>query len=216
MLNKWCEKIWLYVMYTIGIILLVMLIVNWNNWSFGLRMICTLGIILPIHVCEEWQFPGGFHFQYNTLMKSETPNCYPMNQLTDMITNFCGELFFVCLLIGKFDSTGTILALTIFCWIEAIIHTLASIPLWKKFRDSGKKTIYGPGSASAHLLFAPAGVLGFVYLMRQQIAGSDVICAIIILAIMLIGMIVLPETLLKQKNSKYAFKNVGYFEKFLH
>ena len=68
MLIKWCKKTWLYVMYVLGAVLCVVAALNWNQWSFAMKMVAVNAIILPAHVFEEWQFPGGFSYQYNMVM----------------------------------------------------------------------------------------------------------------------------------------------------
>lgn len=216
MLNKWCSKVWLRVLYVLGVLFLVVSATHWGLWSFGQKLIGAMGVILPLHVLEEWQIPGGFHYQYNLLMKSDTLSCYPMSRLTDMLTNFCGELFFLALLLLRQDGTGTTLALTVFCWLEVVIHTLVGFRMLKQFKSRGKRTFYGPGSLSAYLGFAPAGVAGLLHLLRQPVFASDLLHAVVLLGVMLLGLIVLPENLLKRKDSPYAFSNAGYFEKFLH
>lgn len=214
MLNKWCRKPWLYVMYTLGAVMAVILIVNWNRWDTAQKLLTAMAVVLPAHVYEEWQVPGGFHYSYNMLFGSEYPNRYPMNRLTDMITNFAGELFFIVLIIIG-ANTGMILALAIFSTLEVVIHTIVGAICYRKFKSKGKRSIYSPGLITAYIGFGVVGTLMFVWLSQNHISGSDWLVALGILAVMLIGMIAIPESLLKKKENEYAFATAGYFEKFL-
>lgn len=215
MLKKWCNKIWLYVMYVIEAVLCVFVLMNWSHWLFPTKFVALIALILPAHVCEEWQFPGGFAYQYNTLMRSQFPDRYPMNRLTDMITNFGGEILFISMIVIKITNTGTTLALTIFCWIEVLAHTAIGIYMWTKFRTKGKRSFYGPGSVTSYIGFLPAGIFGTQWLLQQNITGVDIRNAVILLVIMMGGLIVVPENLLKRKDNPYIFENSGYYRKFL-
>lgn len=212
-MKKWCSSYWLYVTYVLGIAAFMFLIKNWNVWSAEQKLLSLMAILLPLHVAEEWKVPGGFHFSYNLLFKSDSPNCYPMNQLTDMITNFTGEIFFIVLLcIGA--NRGIILAMACFSYMEAVGHTGLSAVMYKKYKSRGKRTIYAPGLVTAYAGFLIAGIIMTYYLMQSGIGLSDAITAVIILIIMIGGMIFVPENLFKSKDTVYAFPSARYFEKF--
>lgn len=215
MLLKWCQKPWLYVMYVLGAVLCVVAALNWNHWPFEMKMVAVNAIILPAHVFEEWQFPGGFSYQYNMVMGSDRLDRYPMNRLTDMITNFGGEILFMTMLIPGIANTGTTLALTVFGWLEVIIHTAIGVFMWAKFKARGKRSIYGPGSATSYIGFLPAAIWGTQWLLQQTITGVDIRNAAILLAIMLVGLILVPENLFKRKENPYVFESAGYYERFL-
>ena len=57
-----------------------------------LIVIAAISVLIPLHVIEEWVFPGGFHYHYNTVMKSKQLDRYPMSRLTDMLTNFIATI----------------------------------------------------------------------------------------------------------------------------
>lgn len=92
MLKKWCTDTWLYVMYAIGAVMALLLLWKWDQWSHTVKLLVSITIIVPLHVAEEWRLPGGFHYIYNLIFRSPSPNVYPMNTLVDMSTNFFGEL----------------------------------------------------------------------------------------------------------------------------
>ncbi len=215
MLKKWCEKTWLPMTYALGVTAVAALAINWGAWDLPRKFVCFQAALLPMHVLEEWQLPGGFHYSYNALIfRSEVPERYPMSTLTDMITNFVGELFFL-LLTFLGPSTGVILALTIFSAMEAVIHNVVGYLAWRTFRGKGKRTIYAPGSATAVLGFAPAWIAMTIWLADTGVGLTDIPSAALTLGLMLIGMILIPESLLKREDSIYAYPDHGYYEKFL-
>ena len=214
MLNTWCKKIWLYVMYSIGVVLTILLIANWTNWTVEMKFVVINAIILPLHVFEEWQFPAGFHYQYNLSYHSKYLDRYPMNRLTDMITNFVGELFIIILLVIGVNK-GMVLALTIFSLLEVVIHTMFGIKTYHRFKEKGKKSIYGPGSVTAYVGFGVNGLFQLLWLIKNGVTLNDWGIAVVILIIMLAGMILVPENLLKKEDNEYSFPSAGYFEKFL-
>ncbi len=213
-LKKWCDSIWLKVMYLIGLILLVLAFAYWNTWTPHQRMVALNAILLPAHVFEEWQFPAGFHYMYNLAMGSSYPERYPMSRLSDMITNFVGEIFFLLLLLF-YSTAGSTFGLTLFSFIEVVVHSALGAKMKTRFSDKGKRTIYGPGSLTAYAGFFPIGIYGVSILLREQIGWNVIVPGLIILAAMLIGMIVIPENMLKRTDSPYPFPSPGYFAKFL-
>ena len=65
-----------------------LILLFWKKWSTELKIIASIAVIFPIHVLEGWVFPGGANYQYNLFLhKSDQPDRYPMNRLSDMITN---------------------------------------------------------------------------------------------------------------------------------
>ena len=212
-MKKWCSTYWLYTIYAMGVIALLVLVKNWTIWNDGEKLLALMAILLPIHVAEEWKLPGGFHYAYNLLRKSDSPNCYPMNQLTDMLTNFMGEIFFFVLIsIGA--TTGILLAMACFCYIETIGHTLLSAVIDRQFKHNGKRIIYTPGLFTAYCGFLIVGIVMTIHLVQTGIQPKDIGIAIGILLIMIVGMICIPENLFKSKETKYPFPSSRYFRKF--
>ena len=217
-LNKWCDRQWIkFGCVVTGIVYLAVLWM-WNDWSNAVKLLLATGALIPIHVIEEWVFPGGFHYQYNIMNGSDQPDRYPMCRLSDMITNLYGTFGFiimgiVCLTLGHVYN-GCLIAALIVCVLECIIHTLFGMRMYLRFKPKGKTTIYGPGSITTYLGFFPLGVL-FVYeLLQTQISGTDWVMGAVLAVVMLVGGIVLPENLLKKKDNAYRFSNNGYFDQF--
>ena len=71
----------------------VLAAVFWDVMPLGSKAGVFVAFIMAFHVLEEWKFPGGLHWFYNTSVfrpKDESlydPTRYPMSRLTDMVTN---------------------------------------------------------------------------------------------------------------------------------
>lgn len=103
-INAWLS-VWLYVMATIGIVLAIRIWKNRRVWD-RINILCALAIIvLILHVIEEWVLPGGLHYSYNIAHGSTLLSRYPMNRLTDMITNF-GAVVLGCVVLKVWASAN--------------------------------------------------------------------------------------------------------------
>lgn len=78
-----------------------------------------------------------------------------------------------------------------------------------------KTTIYSPGSITAYWGFTVFGVILLYCMEGRTILSGDWIEAGIILLIIAVGCILLPEKLLKKRDTQYYFENNGYYDKFL-
>lgn len=90
--KKWLSC-WLYLMIGISGIILGITFCKWPVWTLQDKLFAFATALLPLHVLEEWYFPGGFHTMYNLMAKSDCPDRYPMNQMSDMWTNLIGVIF---------------------------------------------------------------------------------------------------------------------------
>ena len=125
--------IWLYVISGIGIYLVWLTYKNRKNWS-TINILCTLAVVvLVLHVLEEWVLPGGLHYSYNLSHGADILSCYPMNRLTDMITNFGGIVLGVVVLkVWGFRKPAAI-AIMLFSLFEVVIHVMIGISSLETF-----------------------------------------------------------------------------------
>lgn len=217
----WCDKAWIYFGCLLSAGMYFCVLLNWNIWDTGLKILAGVSVLIPVHVLEEWLFPGGFHYQYNTVLyHSKHPHCYPMNRLSDMYTNLVTTVMYIFLVIvcagsgGKVPA-GMVLGTAIFCMLELIGHTYMGIRMYARLKKYGKKTIYGPGSITAYWAFAPLGVISLYWLADQTMTLADGFLAAGILVFIAIVCIAIPEGILKKENSPYAFDSYGYYEKYI-
>lgn len=207
---------WLYGIALISGIILGLLAANWGVWSRQTRLFAMATALLPIHVLEEWRFPGGFHTMYNLMAGSDTPDRYPMNQLSDMWTNVIGVLF-GCVVLAVGVNPVFLIMQVFLCCAELFGHSSGGIFAYKRFRSRGKKTIYNPGLFTAVFGYLPI-LIGIVVSFFTERAPSilqvmiGLACSAALGAFSLKGV----EKLCKNKNTPYGYTwGDGYFTKYL-
>lgn len=215
----WCWFVktgWLYCMLIMGIVLAVQLIVNWKNWNILRKLGAFTVIVLVFHVCEEWVIPGGFHYFYNISSEAALRDRYPMNELTDMITNFGGALiWFILVQTDRYEQKMSF-AVMLFSFAEVIIHILGASYSRMLLLDSGMYSpFYTPGMLTALICWLPLGILYIVYFVRAHIRKWDVIGGVVILIVLSILLITTPEGLLKSEDTPYVYDNAGWYEQYI-
>lgn len=208
-------SIWLYVMAIIAIVLVVKTYKNRKTWS-KLNIYCTMAIIvLVLHVLEEWVFPGGLHYSYNIANGGNMLSCYPMNRLTDMITNF-GGVVLGCIVLKFWGFKKPAGAVMLFSFAEFAMHFAIGIQDLGIFSQYGMNILYDPGWITSLFGFLPVGILIAIELFKKSSRPTIVqwimgVVAMFAFAFLLIS---LPESLLKDEDSPYKFTNRGYYEQF--
>ncbi|MCK9328612.1 MAG: HXXEE domain-containing protein [Candidatus Cloacimonetes bacterium] len=210
-------SIWLYVMTAIAAGLGIKIYRNRKAWT-KLSIFCTLAIIvLVLHVLEEWVLPGGLHYSYNLSHGSSYLSRYPMNRLTDMITNF-GAVIIGCIVLHFWGwKKSAAIAIMLFSLFEVVIHVTIGIADMKTFSSYGMNTLYSPGLATSLFGFLPVAIGIGIELFKGK--GNRpkfrqwlmAIAAIGVLGFLLIN---LPEQLLSDENTPYEFTDRGYYERF--
>lgn len=215
-LTKLWLSCWLYVITLLAGVLFGLLAANWSTWDFGTKIYAFATALLPLHVLEEWRFPGGFHTMYNMMAKSDKLDRYPMNQLSDMWTNLIGILFGCVVLIVGVNPFFLMMQLML-CIGELQGHISEGVFVYKKFKEKGKKTIYNPGLFTTIFGYLPIAVciLIFFFKVRSpsvwQVLGG-IVCGAILGGFAVKGM----ERICLNENSPYAYDwGNGYFEKYL-
>ena len=217
LLNWWCGQPWLHATYFLGIVMFNVFIINWGVWDVPQKLMCLLTIFLPLHVFEELTWPNGFQFMMNKLMqKSDNPLAYPENRLTDMITNFGAELLLIVLtfITPMLGNKGVVFA--VFFGIgETVVHTIFSIITLNHYKSKGKKTLYSPGLVTAWCLLLEVSTYGIYWLMTSGTFVKTDLWGLAFVAFLIIFMIRLPFIISnKIKSTKYAYTEMGYFEKY--
>lgn len=206
---------WLYVITLLAGIIIGITICNWSDWNLQTRLFALATALLPIHVLEEWHFPGGFHYMYNYFQKSDMPDRYPMNQLTDMLTNFIGVVF-GCLVLLAGVTPLTAVMQCLLCFGEIMAHTKSGFTIKKEFAAKGKRTIYNPGLFTALLGYLPL-LIGLIYsfIIEKAPTSLEVVLAIIFGGILMAIALPGAEKLFKDKNTPFGYDwGHGYFEKY--
>ncbi len=209
-------RMWLYVICAIGGGALFIAIYDWKNLSSSQISIAGFVVVLMFHVLEEWKFPGGFYYMYNSLFSHDETllDHYPMSQMTDMITNTSGMItgmlfFFLCP-----KNFSVVIFLTV-CVAELIVHFITGMKMKKYYASRGKKTVYNPGWGTVILGFLPLSIYMIWGLQNSNATGRDIMIGIGLGIVVMLVEVMSPHVFLINKNSPYAFTwGKGYFEKF--
>lgn len=214
-INAWLS-IWLYVILGIGIYLVIKVYQNRNNWD-KINIFCTLAVVvLVLHIIEEWVFPGGLHYSYNFTHNSTDLARYPMNRLTDMITNF-GGILLGCIVLkfwGFRKPAG--IAVMLFSFFEVVIHIVIGINSLNTFGKYGMQILYSPGLVTSLFGFLPIAVGLLFHLLKKENRANikQWVIAIVVMFGFCFLLINLPEMILGSEDSPYVFTNRGYYEQF--
>lgn len=205
---------WLYCIGIIGIVLGVVLAINWKKQDWFQRLGIIAILVLILHVYEEWVLPGGFHYIYN--LDSSSPSNYPMNQLTDMITNF-GGIILGCLVLKfwKFGK-GSGIAIGLFSLFEVVIHLILADKSLKAFSSMGQTAFYAPGLNTALFGFLPVFIAYFIVFIKNHPNWKQIVSGIFAIVVLSFLLVNLPEILLKSENSKFVFLSHGYYDQFIN
>ena len=225
-LDKWCDNLWIYWICIVGGITLLALILNWNTWPIGAKAGAFGAIIMPLHVVEEWKFPGGLHYIYNILFGSKKYGSqhldrYPMSRFTDLLPNIglvVFPLIFMALALLADLSAEMAVCIMLFGLLELCAHIAVGIYSYRRYRAAGKRSIYDPGLGISILLFLPASI--YIIWNLPALTLGNWIGGILAMAIMAICCVPIAETpfkgwVLKQEGDTFAFKNPKYYAKFV-
>ena len=214
-LQVWLS-IWLYVMAGIGILLTWLVYKNRKVWD-RVTIYCTLAVVvLVLHVLEEWVLPGGLHYSYNFSHGSNILSRYPMNRLTDMITNFGGVVLgCIVLKVWGFRKPAGI-AIMLFSAFEVFIHISIGISSMETFGPYGMNTLYSPGLITSLFGFLPIviGLVKTLYKPKDRPSVRQHILAVAAMFGLCFLLINLPEMVLGKEDSPYVFTDLGYYERY--
>ena len=220
-LTKFIDKL-TYSHFYVDIIAFVVasfsLIIGWSEMEIYIRLAYILFIGMCLHQLEEYRWPGGFVWGYNTIQKSDKPDRYPGNRLSasliDVVSLILGGYFLF------WNCTAVVSAVfAMFALIEVVVHIGFGSIMLKKFRSKGKETIYFPGNATSWFIFAPFGAATLYELITNNLLiAMGWIQSILYLILFLLFIVLLPQKLFKNPNTHYAYKTKpieGYFKKFM-
>ncbi len=215
-IEKLWLDLWLYLMILVSGVIIGMIVCNWHIWGLQQKLFAAATALLPLHVLEEWHFPGGFHTMYNLMAGSSCPDRYPMNQMSDMWTNLIGVLFGCAVLIVGVNPFFCVMQLFL-CCAEGFGHFSGGIFLRRMFKSKGKRTLYSAGMATTLFGYIPIAV-GIVISFFTESAPTVAEFIFAILCGMVLGGISLnlPEKLLKDENTPYGYTwGDGYLRKYM-
>ena len=215
-ISKFCDQIWLYIVYAMGLSMAILLIMKWSDWDTPQKLVCMLAISIPIHVFEENTYPGGFFFMNNLNFGSKQPTVYPQNRATNMVTNLGAETVFILLALNTIGmETAAITVVIFFGIVETVNHTREGISMYKRYKNKGKRTVYAPGLLTSIFPLLPMAVAGIIWLNNNPFTWRDILAGIGISVGIAVFLILIPFGIsIKIRSTEFSFKSIGYFKKY--
>jgi len=215
-ISKFCDQIWLYIVYAMGLSMAILLIMKWSDWDTPQKLVCMLAIAIPIHVFEENTYPGGFFFMNNLNFGSKQPTVYPQNRATNMVTNLGAETVFILLALNTIGmETAAITVVIFFGIVETVNHTREGISMYKRYKNKGKRTVYAPGLLTSIFPLLPMAVAGIIWLNNNPFTWWDILAGIGISVGIAVFLILIPFGIsIKIRSTEFSFKSIGYFKKY--
>ena len=65
-LDRWCDNQWIVFLCVTATVVAVLTAIFWAAMPLGSKAGAFVAFIMAFHVLEEWKFPGGLHYFYNT------------------------------------------------------------------------------------------------------------------------------------------------------
>lgn len=189
---------------------------NKSSMSLAKKLLGFLAIAIVLHVIEEWIYPAGLHYIHNMQFDTPAPNKYPMNQFSDMITNFVAIVIAGYGMWKHSEKMPVHIASLLFCVLEVVLHTQLGFLGIKLFGNQGFSFPYSPGSATAFLLFLPIAIGNAIVIKRNNgFTFRNIALGLLLLVIIMVIIIVIPEGGLKDLNTPYGFPNNGLYDHYL-
>ncbi len=208
-------SVWLYMMVLVGGVIIGIAVCSRSVWGLQQMLFAAATALLPLHVLEEWHFPGGFHSMYNLMAGSDRPDRYPMNRMSDMWTNLIGVLFGCVVLVVGASPFFCVMQLFL-CCAEVFGHFSGGVFLYRRFRGRGKRGIYSPGMATTVFGYIPVAVGIVISFFTQSAPTATEFILALVCGVVLGGLsLKLPEKLLKDENTPYGYTwGDGYLNKY--
>lgn len=215
--SRWCDQMWLYLVYLLGVVMTCYLLWNWAAFDLPQKLACMLAVAVPLHVFEENTFPGGFFYMNNMGFGSKEPMVYPQNRCTNMITNLGAEIVIIAVALNAATIEPVVMSLVVFFALgETVNHTRSGILMYRKFKDRGKRTVYGPGLVTSWCVLVPMAAVALRWLVDCGATVWEVVGGIGIFLGIAVFLILVPFAFsIRIKSREYAFRDKGYFEKYV-
>lgn len=191
---------WYNIGGVVAVVAIVCLFIFWNSMSVLQILLLMSFIAILIHQFEEYGFPGGEPAITNMVMQpNDTPDRYPLNQNSAMITNvlIAYTVYLIPIFLPNIIWLG--LAPILMGFAQFIVHGIVT--------NRKMKSIYNPGLGAVVFLHIPIGTYYIYYIVSNGLSsGWDWLIAIVYLIIIVaIVLNKLTYDWLADKNSKYPF-----------
>ena len=162
---KFFRRHWYNIGLAVAIIAAIILALQWNSMGI-LQIVLLLNFIaILVHQFEEYGFPGGEPAIMNiVLQNSPTPEKYPLNQNSAMVTNVVASytMYLIPVFFPNIIWLG--LAPILFGMGQFIVHgIMTNIKL---------KSFYNPGLGAVTFLHIPLGIYYIYYIQSNGLASG--------------------------------------------
>lgn len=220
----WILAVWLYISAGIAGAAAFYVFSKWKILTIPRKICGVFVVFLVIHMIEEYVYPGGFQYIFNTMFNSTNPAAYPLNELSCMVTNFVAVLFFAFVLWKWSERVWVTLTIAIFGIAQLIVHTILGFASFELFKQAGQVLPYSPGLFNSVFLLLPLSVYCFIYLAKSKSLSmkharaslKEIGIAVLVVIIIVAGLIMLPmQTLGNDPDTVFTFNSNGYYDRFL-
>ncbi len=198
---KFFRRYWYNIGGIVAIATGVYLAFSWSDLSVLQRLLLLNFIAMLIHQFEEYAFPGGEPAIMNMVLQpSDTPDRYPLNQNSAMITNLLYTYGF-CLIPVFFPNVIWLgLAPMLAAIGQLLVHGIAG--------NLKLKSFYNPGLGAIVFIHMPVTIYYIYYVQSNGMTSiwDWVIAIVYLVAYLAVCLGKLTYSWLADKNSPYPFK----------
>lgn len=200
---NYIRRNWYNIELVVAIGTLIYLVLAWQSMDVLQRLLLLNFVAILLHQFEEYGLPGGEPAIMNMVLQpSDTPNRYPLNQNSAMITNVV--VTYVFYLLPVFFSS------VIWLGLAPMLLGVSQFMVHGILTNRKLRTWYNPGLAAVVLLHIPLAIAYVYYITVNGLAtGWDWLIAVVYMgAIAFIVVNKMTYTWLADKNSPYVFDEV--------
>lgn len=201
--------------------------VFWDVMPLGSKAGVFVAFIMAFHVLEEWKFPGGLHWFYNTSVfrpKDESP--LRSDALSHEPAHGYGHQRGAAVDPARLRS-ALLLPSSVERRLQPVRHPAVrhgavrpyggGVATYLWYRDKGKKTIYHTGLATSLMMFLPAAAYLIAHI--AGVTATDWLWCLVLFAVMCCVCVPLTETPLKkwvrkQEPGMFAFEDAKYYMRY--
>jgi Protein of unknown function with HXXEE motif len=197
---KTLRRHWYNIGLVVAIIVIVFLVINWNDIQIIRKLLLLNFIALLLHQFEEYGLPGGEPAIMNMVLQpSDVPDRYPLNQHSAMVVNVLAAYLFYLIPVFFPNVIWLGLAPVLFGLGQFLIHGIVT--------NIKLKTFYNPGLGAVVFLHIPIGIyyIHEIYVLKLVSYLDWIFGVVYLVAFAFITLIKMTYTWLADKNSKYVF-----------
>jgi hypothetical protein len=195
------RKNWYYIGGLLFIVLAVILVINWNEFSILRRVMLISFMALLVHQFEEYAWPGGFPAVMNIAWqpKGTKPDRCPLNRN--------GALFVNVIVAYPFYILPIIFPTLIWLGLAQVLFGMAQFGVHGILINKRMHSLYNPGLFAVVFLHWPIGIYYIWYIVVNSLVQWWMwpIAVVILGAVAFFGVNMPVNYWFKDENSPYPF-----------